>query len=82
MWKWALLGLTKSLADERFEGSIALRAQEAGISREEALERTMGRTRLKRFIDPGEIAPAVAFLAGGGGLGITDVLLDVSGGFE
>ncbi len=84
--KWALLGLTKSLANElapwgiranavlpgiikgeRFEGSIALHAQEEGISREEALERIMGRTRLKRFIDPSEIAAAVAYLAGDDG---------------
>lgn len=99
--KWALLGLTKSLANElapynvranavlpgivrgeRFEGSIALHAQEEGIAREEALERIMSRTRLKRFIDPSEIAAAVSYLVGPGGVGVTGTFLDVSGGFE
>ena len=99
--KWALLGLTKSLANElapyniranavlpgivrgeRFEGSIALNAQAEGITREEALERIMSRTRLKRFVDPSEIAAAVSYLVGPGGVGITGTFLDVSGGFE
>lgn len=99
--KWALLGLTKSLANElapwgiranailpgiikgeRFEGSISLHAQEEGITREQALERIMGRTRLKRFIDPTEIAAAVSYLAGDDGIGVTGAFLDVTGGFE
>lgn len=99
--KWALLGLTKSLANElapwgiranavlpgiikgeRFEGSIALHAQEEGISRQEALDRIMSRTRLKRFIDPSEIAAAVGYLASDGAIGVTGTFLDVSGGFE
>jgi NAD(P)-dependent dehydrogenase (short-subunit alcohol dehydrogenase family) len=99
--KWALLGLTKSLANElapwnvranavlpgiiqgeRFEGSIALHAQEEGITREEALDRIMSRTRLKRFIHPAEIAAAVSYLVGPGGIGVTGTFLDVSGGFE
>lgn len=99
--KWALLGLTKSLANElapfgiranavlpgiiqgeRFEGSIALHAQEEGITREEALDRIMSRTRLKRFIHPAEIAAAVSYLAGDEAIGVTGVFLDVSGGFE
>lgn len=99
--KWALLGLTKSLANElapwfirsnavlpgiikgeRFEGSMALHAEAEGISREEALERIMSRTRLKRMIDPSEIAATVAFLASDAGQGITGTFIDVSGGFE
>lgn len=99
--KWALLGLTKSLANElapfgiranailpgivqgeRFEGSIALHAQEEGITREEALERIMSRTRLRRFIHPAEIAAAVSYLAGDEAIGVTGIFLDVSGGFE
>jgi 3-oxoacyl-[acyl-carrier protein] reductase len=42
----------------------------------------MGRTRLKRFIDPSEIAAAVSYLAGDDGIGVTGAFLDVSGGFE
>lgn len=99
--KWALLGLTKSLANElapwgvrsnavlpgiikgeRFEGSMTLHAQEEGITREEALERIMSRTRLKRMIDPSEIAAMVAHLASDAGQGITGSFFDVSGGFE
>jgi NAD(P)-dependent dehydrogenase (short-subunit alcohol dehydrogenase family) len=99
--KWALLGLTKSLANElapwgirsnavlpgiikgeRFEGSIALHAQTEGITREEAFERIMSRTRLKRMIDPSEIAATVAFLASDVAVGITGTFIDVSGGFE
>jgi len=99
--KWALLGLTKSLANElapyniranavlpgivrgeRFEGSLALHAQEEGITRDEALERIMSRTRLKRFVDPSEIAAAVSYLVGPGGVGVTGTFRDVSGGFE
>jgi NAD(P)-dependent dehydrogenase (short-subunit alcohol dehydrogenase family) len=99
--KWALLGLTKSLANElapwgiranavlpgivsgdRFDGSMKLHAEEEGITREQALERIMSRTRLKRFIDPSEIAGAVAYLASDDGIGITGTFLDVSGGFE
>ncbi|MFV0375030.1 SDR family NAD(P)-dependent oxidoreductase [Microbacterium sp.] len=99
--KWALLGLTKSLANElapwgiranavlpgiikgeRFEGSIALHAQEEGITREEALERIMSRTRLKRFIEPAEIAAAVAYLVSDDAVGVTGAFLDVTGGFE
>lgn len=99
--KWALLGLTKSLANElapwgiranavlpgivageRFEGSMTLHAEQEGISREEALGRIMSRTRLKRFIDPSEVAAAVAYLASDDAIGITGAFLDVSGGFE
>jgi len=99
--KWALLGLTKSLANElapwgvrsnavlpgiirgeRFEGSMALHAQEEGITPEQALERIMSRTRLKRMIDPSEIAAMVAHLASDAGQGITGSFFDVSGGFE
>lgn len=99
--KWALLGLTKSLANElapwgirsnavlpgiirgeRFEGSMALHAEAEGITREEALERIMSRTRLKRMIDPSEIAATVAFLASDAAIGITGTFIDVSGGFE
>lgn len=99
--KWALLGLTKSLANElapwgiranavlpgiikgeRFEGSIALHAEAEGITREEALDRIMSRTRLKRMIDPSEIGATVAFLASDDAIGITGTFVDVSGGFE
>lgn len=99
--KWALLGLTKSLANElapwgvrsnavlpgiirgeRFEGSMAIHAAEEGITREEALARIMSRTRLKRMIDPSEIAAMVAHLASDAGRGITGSFFDVSGGFE
>jgi len=99
--KWALLGLTKSLANElapwgiranavlpgmvageRFAGSIALHAEREGITEQEALDRIMTRTRLKRFIDPGEVAAAVSYLASDDAIGITGIFLDVSGGFE
>jgi NAD(P)-dependent dehydrogenase (short-subunit alcohol dehydrogenase family) len=99
--KWALLGLTKSLANElapwgiranavlpgmvagkRFEGSIALHAEHEGITEEEALDRIMSRTRLKRFIGPGEVAAAVSYLASDDAVGVTGIFLDVSGGFE
>lgn len=99
--KWALLGLTKSLANElapwgvranavlpgiikgeRFEGSIRLHAEAEGISEAEAFDRIMSRTRLKRMIDPAEIAATVAFLASDAAIGITGTFVDVSGGFE
>lgn len=70
------------VAGERFEGSIALHAENEGITREQALDRIMSRTRLKRFIDPGEVAAAVSYLAGDDAIGITGIFLDVSGGFE
>jgi len=101
MSKWALLGLTKSLANElapyfiranavlpgviageRFEGSITLHAEAEGISREEAFDRIMSRTRLKRYIQPEEIAAAVAYLASDDAVGVTGTFLDVTGGFE
>ena len=99
--KWALPGLTKSLANqlapwgiranavlpgivagERFEGSMTRHAEQEGISREEAFEWIMSRTRLKRFIDPSEVAGAGACLASDDAIGITGTFLDVSGGFE
>jgi NAD(P)-dependent dehydrogenase (short-subunit alcohol dehydrogenase family) len=99
--KWAVLGLTKSLANElapwgvranavlpgmvagkRFEGSIALHAEHEGITEGEALDRIMSRTRLKRFIEPSEVAAAVSYLASDAAVGITGIFLDVSGGFE
>jgi len=70
------------VAGERFAGSIALHAEREGITEEEALDRIMSRTRLKRFIDPGEVAAAVSYLASDDAIGITGVFLDVSGGFE
>jgi NAD(P)-dependent dehydrogenase (short-subunit alcohol dehydrogenase family) len=70
------------VAGERFEGSIALHAENEGITREEALDRIMSRTRLKRFINPGEVAAAVSYLASDDAIGITGIFLDVSGGFE
>ena len=51
------------VAGERFAGSIALHAEREGITEQEALDRIMSRTRLKRFIDPGEVAAAVSYLA-------------------
>jgi 2-hydroxycyclohexanecarboxyl-CoA dehydrogenase len=42
----------------------------------------MSRTRLKRMIDPSEIAAAVAYLASDAAIGVTGTFLDVSGGFE
>lgn len=99
--KWAVLGVTKSLANElapwgiranavlpgivageRFDGSIALHARAEGITEAEALDRIMSRTRLKRKIDPSEIAAAVAYLASDAAIGVTGTFLDVSGGFE
>jgi len=70
------------VAGKRFEGSIALHAEGEGITREEALDRIMSRTRLKRFVDPGEVAAAVSYLASDDAIGITGTFLDVSGGFE
>lgn len=61
---------------------MTLHAEQEGISREEAFERIMSRTRLKRFIDPSEVAAAVAYLASDDAIGITGAFLDVSGGFE
>jgi NAD(P)-dependent dehydrogenase (short-subunit alcohol dehydrogenase family) len=101
MSKWALLGLTKSLANElapwdiranavlpgavrgeRFDGSIALHAQAEGITQEAALERIMGRQRIKRHQDPSEIAEAVAYLVSAAAVSVTGVFLEVAGGFE
>jgi NAD(P)-dependent dehydrogenase (short-subunit alcohol dehydrogenase family) len=70
------------IAGERFEGSVALHAENEGITREEALDRIMSRTRLKRFINPGEVAAAVSYLVSDDAIGITGIFLDVSGGFE
>jgi NAD(P)-dependent dehydrogenase (short-subunit alcohol dehydrogenase family) len=70
------------VAGERFAGSIALHAEHEGITEQEALDRIMSRTRLKRFIDPGEVAAAVSYLASDDAIGVTGTFLDVSGGFE
>jgi NAD(P)-dependent dehydrogenase (short-subunit alcohol dehydrogenase family) len=70
------------VAGERFAGSIALHSEREGITEQEALDRIMSRTRLKRFIDPGEVAAAVSYLASDDAIGITGIFLDVSGGFE
>jgi len=70
------------VAGERFTGSIALHAEHEGISEQEALDRIMSRTRLKRFIDPAEVAAAVSYLASDDAAGVTGIFLDVSGGFE
>lgn len=70
------------VAGKRFEGSIALHAEREGITEQEALDRIMSRTRLKRFIEPGEVAAAVSYLASEDAVGITGTFLDVSGGFE
>jgi NAD(P)-dependent dehydrogenase (short-subunit alcohol dehydrogenase family) len=67
---------------ERFAGSIAMHAEREGISEDEALDRIMSRTRLKRFIDPAEVAAAVSYLASDDAIGVTGTFLDVSGGFE
>lgn len=99
--KWALLGLTKSLANElapwgvranavlpgivagqRFEGSMELHAKHEGITKEQALDRIMSRTKLKRFIQPDEIAAAVSYFSSDDAVGITGTFLDVTGGFE
>ncbi len=97
--KWAVLGVTKSLANElapwgiranavlpgivrgeRFDGSMKLHAEKEGISEAEAFDRIMSRTRLKRLVEPAEIADAVAYLADAAG--VTGTFLDVTGGFE
>lgn len=70
------------VAGRRFEGSIALHAEHEGITEQEALDRIMSRTRLKRFIEPGEVAAAVSYLASDDAVGVTGIFLDVSGGFE
>jgi NAD(P)-dependent dehydrogenase (short-subunit alcohol dehydrogenase family) len=70
------------VAGKRFEGSIALHAEREGITQQEALERIMSRTTLKRFINPSEVAAAVSYLASDDAIGITGIFLDVSGGFE
>jgi NAD(P)-dependent dehydrogenase (short-subunit alcohol dehydrogenase family) len=70
------------VAGKRFEGSIALHAEHEGITEQEALDRIMSRTRLKRFIEPSEIAAAVSYLASDEAAGVTGIFLDVSGGFE
>ncbi|SRR6266487_1425402 len=70
------------VAGKRFEGSIALHAEREGVTPQEALERIMSRTRLKRFVQPSEVAAAVGYLASDEAIGITGIFLDVSGGFE
>ncbi len=70
------------VAGERFEGSIALHAEHEGITEQEALDRIMSRTRLKRFVQPSGVAAAVSYLASDDAVGITGIFLDVTGGFE
>ncbi len=70
------------VAGERFAGSIALHAQCEGITEQQALDRIMSRTRLRRLVDPAEVAAAVSYLASDDAIGVTGVFLDVSGGIR
>jgi hypothetical protein len=70
---------TVLMIDEMSQG---LAPEAEGITREEALERIMFRTRLKRYVDPREVAAAVSYLVGPGGVGGTGTFPDVTGGFE
>ena len=63
-------------------GSVTLHAQCEGVTEQQALDRIMSRTRLKRLVDPAEVAAAVSYLASDDAIGVTGLFLDVSGGFE
>jgi NAD(P)-dependent dehydrogenase (short-subunit alcohol dehydrogenase family) len=59
------------VAGQRFEGSMELHAKLEGITKEQALDRIMSRTKLKRFIQPDEIAAAVSYFSSDDAVGIT-----------
>lgn len=98
--KWAMIGMTRALAEElgpdnlraniicpgavrgeRIERVMQKRAKDYGVSYEEIVKKTtLDNTPLGRFVDPGEIAATVLFLASDESSGITGEEIIVSGG--
>lgn len=57
-------------------------AEVEDITKEAALERIMGRQRLKRRQEPAEIAEAVSELVSDRAVSVTGAFLEAAGGFE
>ena len=86
--KWAVNGLTKSLARELGKYGIRVNAVAPGVIRTDMveslpakmLERITGTIPLGRMGSPEDVAEAFAFLAGDGAAYITGTVLSVDGG--
>ena len=64
------------------EGRIQALMDEAGLAREEAVERFLaGKQPIQRFVDPAHVADLVVFLCGPAGQDITGAVLPVEGGW-
>ena len=90
--KAAVISLTTTLAGEWGPRGVRVNAVSPGFTRTEALEKgieagaldagTLSRpSALRRLVEPGEIASAVAFLLGPEASGITGVNLPVDAGY-
>jgi NAD(P)-dependent dehydrogenase (short-subunit alcohol dehydrogenase family) len=67
---------------DRFSAVLANRAKALGITAEEALQKVVGDTPLRRTIAEEEVAQTVVFLASDGASGITGQALNVCGGLR
>jgi NAD(P)-dependent dehydrogenase (short-subunit alcohol dehydrogenase family) len=74
--------LPGAIAGERFEGVVRSRAQAAGKSYEEELDKALADTPLRRLVEAEEVAETVTFLASDAASGITGQALNVCGGLR